>query len=172
MYEGILYDLVFVGVALFIIAAALGVVISKNIVHSALFLVLTFLGVAAIYFQLNSAFIGIIQILVYAGAITILIIFAVMLVMDKAPSKTNLPVPSPKKRMLGAYVIMLFTVFMGGAVLYTEWPQVIAETRPSEIKLIANLFLGDYVVAFEVAAILLLVAVIGAIMLAKGAEDK
>lgn len=172
MYGGLFYDLTFGAIAVFTILMALGVVLCRNIVHSALLLVLTFLGVAAVYFQLGSGFIGLVQILVYAGAISVLMIFAVMLVMDRAPSKTNLAVPGPKRRMAVAYIILLLTVFLGISVGLTDWPVADNLARASEVEFIANLLMGDYVVAFEVAAVLLLVAVVGAIMLAKGAGDK
>lgn len=172
MYGGLLYDLTFAAIALFTIITALGVVFCRNIVHSALFLVLCFLGVAAVYFQLNSGFIGLVQILVYAGAISILIIFAVMLVMDRAPSRTNLPIPGAKRHMAVGYVILLFTAFLGISVGLTEWPVADTVARADEVKVIADLLLGEYVVAFEAAAILLLIAVVGAIILAKGAEDR
>lgn len=64
-----LYDLAFIIIAGITVTAALGVVLFKNIIYSALSLILAFLGAAAIYFQLNSSFLGVIQILVYAGAI-------------------------------------------------------------------------------------------------------
>ncbi|MFA7078870.1 MAG: NADH-quinone oxidoreductase subunit J, partial [Syntrophomonas sp.] len=63
-----LNDVVFVGVSGLTILAALGVVLSRNIIHSALALILTFLGVAVTFFQLGAGFIGLVQILVYAGA--------------------------------------------------------------------------------------------------------
>lgn len=167
-----LKDISFVLIAGITIVAALGVVTLKNIVHSALFLVLTFLGVAGIYFHLNAGFVGVVQILVYAGAISVLIIFAIMLVMDKDVKKTNLPNPSLGSTLAGGYIILLMTVTLGAAVWFSTFP-VSAQSLPKdEVGLLASLMLGKYVVPFEVAAVLLLVAVVGAIILAKGAEDK
>jgi NADH:ubiquinone oxidoreductase subunit 6 (subunit J) len=167
-----LRDVAFVLIALFTICAALGVVIFKNIVHSALFLVLTFLGVAGIYFHLSAGFVGVVQILVYAGAISVLIIFAIMLVMDKDVEKTNLPNPRLGSRLLGGYIILLMTLSLAGAVWFTRFPVSSQLVPRDEVGLLASLMLGRYVVPFEVAAVLLLVAVVGAIILAKGAEDK
>lgn len=167
-----LKDISFVLIAGITIVAALGVVTFKNIVHSALFLVLTFLGVAGIYFHLNAGFVGVVQILVYAGAISVLIIFAIMLVMDKDVKKTNLPNPSMGSRLAGGYIILLLTVVLGAAVWFSTFP-ISAQLPPKdEVGFLANLMLGKYVVPFEAAAVLLLVAVVGAIILAKGAEDK
>lgn len=167
-----LKDIAFLLIAGITIVAALGVVTSKNIVHSALFLVLTFLGVAGIYFHLNASFVGVVQILIYAGAISVLIIFAIMLVMDKDVEKTNLPNPSVGSSLLGGYIILLMTVTLGAAVWFTTFPISSQLPPKDEVGFLANLMLGQYVVPFEVAAILLLVAVVGAIILAKGAEDK
>ncbi len=168
-----LNDAVFILLAVITVGAALGVVISKNIVHSALLLVLTFLGVAGLYFQMNAGFIGLVQILIYGGAISVLIIFAIMLVMDVEVEKTNLPSPSIPRRMAGVYLSVLLTAALGIAIWFTRWPLGQAGDKSfDEMALLADLMLGKYVVAFEVAAILLLVAVVGAIILAKGADEK
>lgn len=164
-----LADVVFILIALITIGAALGVVASKNIVHSALFLVLSFLGVAAIYFQLDAEFIGLVQIMVYAGAISVVIIFAIMLVMSKDVHKTNLS--NRKTRFWGALGALLVVITLGGSIYTSNWHVVSGGVPADAIGNIAQLLMGDYVVPFEVAAILLLVAVVGAIILAKGAEN-
>lgn len=164
-----LSDLVFIVTALITVVAAIGVVGFKNIVHSALSLVLSFLGVAALYFQLQAGFLGLVQILVYAGAISVLIIFAIMLVMDRDANETNLS--HDKKKYWGGLIALLVTLGLGAAVSSTSW-KVSAGSLPEDgVGALAGLLLGDYVVAFEVAAILLLVAVVGAIILAKGAGE-
>ena len=165
-----LSDLSFFIIAGVTVASALGVVISKNIIHSALFLVLTFLGVAAVYFQLNAVFIGLVQILVYAGAISVIIIFAIMLVMDDDVEKTNLA--NPATRYTGLAIAVLFLFALGGAIWTSNWPNEVGTVTVNEMALLAHLLLGDYVIAFELAAILLLIAVVGAIILAKGAKDQ
>ncbi|MGI5911589.1 MAG: NADH-quinone oxidoreductase subunit J [Syntrophomonadaceae bacterium] len=162
-----LSDVVFIVIALITIVAALGVVGLKNIVHSALSLVLSFLGVAAIYFQLEAGFLGLVQILVYAGAISVLVIFAIMLVMDKDPNETN---PSHhRQKYYGGFIAFLVTLGLGTAIYNTIWPVSLTSLPEDGVGELAQLLMGDYVVAFEVAAILLLVAVVGAIILAKGA---
>ncbi len=168
-----LNDAVFILIAVVTISSALGVVASKNIVHSALLLVVTFLGVAGFYFQMNAGFIGLVQILIYGGAISVLIIFAIMLVMDVEVEKTNLPSPSIPRRLGGIYLSILLTVALGASIWFTRWPLAEAGSQGrDEMVVLADLMLGKYVVAFEVAAILLLVAVVGAIILAKGADEK
>ncbi|MDD3269524.1 MAG: NADH-quinone oxidoreductase subunit J [Syntrophomonadaceae bacterium] len=161
--------IVFLLIAAVILVAAVGVVAFKNIVHSALALILSFLGVAAVYFQLDAGFIGLVQILVYAGAVSVLFVFAVMLVMDRDAGETNLV--NPRTRWIGAIIALLLTSGLAAAVYLTKWPQMQEPFAGDAVRQLAGLLLGDYAVAFETAAILLLIAVVGAIILAKGAEE-
>ncbi len=168
-----LYALVFTALAAVIILGAVGVVLLPNIIHNAYCLILTFLGVAGLYLQTGAGFVGIVQIFVYAGAISVLVIFAVMLVMDREPKRTSPFIPKGKRNWWAAYGVILFVAAMFLTITKTVWPQFgsgLAEK--TEVTQIADLFLGEYVIAFEAAAILLLVAVIGAIILAKGVKDE
>lgn len=163
-------EFTFWGTALIIVLTALVVVLSPNIIHSALALVVSFLGVAAVYFELGAGYLGLVQILVYAGAISVLIIFAIMLVMDKTPNKSNLAYSHGK---LTALLIALpLTVVVGWAIASSCQPVTPAIVTEEDLGIMAQLLMGDYVIAFEAAAVLLLVAVVGAIILAKGAGDK
>lgn len=162
-------DLVFYVLAACVIMAALGVVALPNIVHSALCLVLTFVGVAGVYFYLGADFIGLIQILAYAGAISVLIIFAVMLLLSRDVSESN---PSlPRGKFLAAVFSGLFAFLLMVSIYSTSWNLAGKAEFKDSIGKIAFMLMGDYVIAFEIAAILLLAAVIGAIILARG-EDK
>lgn len=167
-----LYDAVFLVIAGVTLLAALGVVLFNNIVYSALSLILTFLGVAAVYFQLNSSFLGIIQILIYAGAISVLIIFGIMLLMNREANRTNLPTPRIKALFTGGTITAMMLTALIAAIGFTGWPEYQLQKTDNSVDMLAALMLGDYVIAFEAAAILLLVAVIGAILIAKGARDK
>lgn len=163
-------DLVFIATAGITILASLGVVTSKNIIHSALLLVISFLGVAAIYFQLNAAFLGLVQIMIYAGAISVLIIFAIMLVMNQDINQSN---PSDKKgTVIGVIVAGLFTFLVSISIVGSKWGASVNNILENPVEILAEMLMGDFVVAFEVAAVLLLVAIIGAIMIAKGADEK
>lgn len=167
-----LTNIVFDLIALITIFAALGVVLSRNIVHSALFLVLTFLGVAGVFFELNAVFLGLVQILVYGGAISVLIIFAIMLVMNVKASETNLSTPSLATHLWGVFLAVLLALALAASIWYSNLPSVPDKAVNDALGTLAGLMLGKYVVAFEVAAVLLLLAVVGAIILAKGAEEK
>ncbi|MEQ8200059.1 MAG: NADH-quinone oxidoreductase subunit J [Syntrophomonadaceae bacterium] len=164
-------DLVFLIISGFTVASALGVVLSRNIVHSALALILTFIGVAMLFFGLGASFLGLVQILVYAGAVSVLTIFAIMLVMKPDPASTNPSTPSRATHILGGLLAWSVVVGLGMAIGFSRWPSLPAEPAGFDtVGVLANLLLGNYVVAFEAAAVLLLLAVVGAIILAKGAE--
>ncbi|MDD3894987.1 MAG: NADH-quinone oxidoreductase subunit J [Syntrophomonadaceae bacterium] len=167
-----LFDAVFIAIAGVTVLAALGVVLFRNIIYSALSLILSFLGVAAIYFQLNSGFLGVIQILVYAGAISVLIIFAVMLLMNRDAGRTNLTTPRTKQLFAAGGITAMMLTALTAAIGFTKWPVAHLQGNDNSITMLAEAMLNDYVIAFEAAAILLLVAVIGAILIAKGVEDK
>lgn len=167
-----LFDAVFIVIAGITITAALGVVLFRNIIYSALSLILAFLGAAAVYFQLNAGFLGVIQILVYAGAISVLIIFAIMLVMNRAAGETNLSSPRTREVFIGGTITAMMLTALMAVIGFTSWPLTGRPGPDNSPGLLAELMLGDYVIAFEAAAILLLVAVVGAIILAKGVENK
>jgi NADH-quinone oxidoreductase subunit J len=168
----IISDVFFVIISGLTILSALGVVFSRNIIHSALFLILAFLGVAGIFFELGAGFIGLVQILVYAGAISVLIIFAIMLVMNTDVKKTNMPNPNIKTHLWGVYLAALLTIALGASIWYSDFPQVKGLAVSDAVGSLAELMLGSYVVAFEVAAVLLLLAVVGAIILSRGVEEE
>ncbi|MGI6430531.1 MAG: NADH-quinone oxidoreductase subunit J [Syntrophomonadaceae bacterium] len=107
-------DLVFMILGLITLLGALGVVAFKNIVHAALALVVSFLGVAGLYFQLQAEFLGLVQVMVYAGAISVLVIFAIMLVMDRDPETTNLS--NKVNRWWGGLIALLFAALIGASL--------------------------------------------------------
>ena len=159
-----------VGQILFFIIAgltllmALGVVVARNLFHAALFLVGVFFGIAAIFILLEAEFLAMAQIIIYIGAITTLIIFAIMLskgVMDDELGNYNNQ----------WYFAGGATIFFFGLVswLMTRMPaHMMAGKIPDDaIQQIGKGFVGHYVVPFEVASVLLLVALVGAIMLAR-----
>lgn len=168
-----LNDAVFLVIAGVTVVAALGVVSSRNIIHSALFLILAFLGVAAVFFTLGAGFLGLVQILVYAGAVAVLIIFAIMLVLNVTAARSNPAQPSRETRFWGALVATILTMTLGSAVWNSHLrPVSDGQAVTDTVGALAELMLGNYVVAFEAAAILLLVAVVGAIILARGGGEE
>ncbi|AKX93742.1 NADH-quinone oxidoreductase subunit J family protein [Neomoorella thermoacetica] len=151
------------------IAAALAVVLLKNIVHSALYLVLTFAGVAGLYILLQAEFLAAVQLLVYAGAVAILIVFAVMLTRRGDIKASNLF--NINYLAAGVVSLALFVVIVLGTGRMT-WTTAPAQAPANNVAAIANAFLGRFAIPFEVAAVLLLVAMVGAILLARGGKPE
>jgi NADH-quinone oxidoreductase subunit J len=158
---------VFITCSLVTLGAAFAVVTSKNLFHSALFLVLSFVGVASLYILLEAPFLAAVQILVYVGAIAILIVFAVMLtrrLMAKDLVQRN---TQWGWSALGA--VLLF-VALGLILLRVNWPVVEAAVPAETISILGQDLMGRYLVPFEVASVLLLVALVGSIIIARERE--
>ena len=148
-----------------LLAALLAVTI-RNIFHAALGLVLTLLGVAATYFILRAEFLGAIQILLYVGAIVTLIIFAVMLTYRLGD--TSIPT-SNHQRLPVAVGIVILIGFLARIMVQTSWP--IKSTLSSiDARLIGKMLMSTYVFPFEVISLVLVVALVGAIVIARGDE--
>lgn len=159
-------QVIFVMIALFTMAGALITVVAPNIFHNAMGLVATFFGVTGIYVLLEAEFLAVSQVLVYVGAIATLITFAIMLTRGMMQGKSA----STNRQTLSTAIIasLLFLVLIG-IILNVAWPNVGEEISGSE-ALIADLgemFVTSYLVPFELMAVLLLIALAGAIMLAR-----
>ena len=155
-------------IAFYILAAlttisAIMVVSLRNIFHSVLFLVLAFAGIAGIYITLSAEFVAAIQVLIYAGAIAVLMLFAMMLT-SNAMTEGNPSGHMNASAFLGAFLIFITLAYVA---LVTPWKQTAEPSAEFSIGRIADLLFNTYVLPFEVASILLLVAMIGAIVLAK-----
>ena len=156
--------LLFLGLCGLIIGSAFMVATSPNLVHSAVSLLFTLFGIAAIYIYLYADFIAATQVVIYVGGILVLIIFGVMLTnkIENATitSKTHNQIP-------GAFfsAILLFLHFY--IIFNTKW--LVNDNLPKEstIDSIGNLLLTKYLLPFEVVSILLLAALIGAAMLSR-----
>jgi NADH-quinone oxidoreductase subunit J len=161
--------LIFGFASLVTLGAAIAVVTNKNILHSAYYLILAFVGIAAIYVMLEAPFIAVVQILVYIGAIAILIIFAIMLtrkLMSKEMEQQNAQwIPSA----LGA--LALFVVL--GWIVYTAgWPVHEGAVPAEPITQLGEDLLTTYLVPFEIASVLLLAALVGAILIGREKETE
>ena len=164
-------EIAFYTISAFILGFALLVVTTKDTVHSVLFLVLDFLFVAALYVLLGAQFLAVIQILVYAGGIVVLYLFVVMLVNLKRPPETH---EDPHRRTrLG---LVLAAVVLGEFALITAYGYATpapalapAGAMPvtGNTQEVGWLLYTSYLIPFEIASMLLLVAMIGAIVLAK-----
>jgi len=156
--------------AILSIAAAWGVVTSKNIVHSALYLALSFSGVAVLYVLLNADFLAAVQLLIYTGAVSIMVVFAVMLTLRGEVSESN---PQNRSWFAGALVSALVFVMIGLVILTnTDWRILAAPwTSGGSAEDMSLLLLTQYMIPFEAAAVLLTIALAGAVILAKGVNE-
>ena len=145
---------------------SLGVVLLENIVYSAFLLGGVFLSVAGLYLLLNASFVAAAQVLVYVGAVNVLILFAIMLVNKREELKTIQGLRL--RRILSGGVCIGLLTLLVRVVVSTPWslpgPQAIGERATERIG--EHLF-TDYLLPFELASVLLLMAMIGAIVLAR-----
>ena len=162
--------LIFLGTASVAILAALLMVTQKNPIHSALFLILTFLCTAVLFVLLQSPFIAIIQVLVYAGAVMMLIIFVIMLL--ELDRELRVPPKISFSKSLGVLTVVLvmlglfFAVF-GGAKGATGGYTPEKVSQLGSAKVVGKLLFTDYLLPFEIVSILLIAAIVGAVVLAK-----
>jgi NADH-quinone oxidoreductase subunit J len=170
-------DTVVFGIAaLLVIASALMVVINTHPVHSALYLVLTFLGLAVFFFQLQAPFLAFVQIIVYAGAIMVLFLFVIMLLGEDKPmaSERSLGVSLP----VGIAIALVLIAELG--YLMVRQPEPGADVQVANVVTIGqqsvpfgsvqslgNTLFIKYLFAFEATSIVLLIAMVGVVVLAK-----
>ena len=155
-----------------ILGFAVLVVSTQNTVHAVLFLVLNFLAVAALYVLLTAQFLAVIQVLVYAGGIVVLYLFVVMLVNLKRPPEDH---SAPQRHAwLGFGLAALVLVQLGAIIVWggagtaaDPYTMQNSDLALNNVERIGMLLYTDYLVPFEVASMLLLVAMVGAIILAK-----
>ena len=143
------------------------VITAKSTVHSVLFLVADFLCVAALYVTLRAPFLAVIQVMVYAGGIVVLYLFVVMLVNLKRPPEAH----SDPRRLSRLGVVMAAAILIEVAAIFlVGWAKPVAvegTLSPLNVEQIGRALYTDYLIPFELASFLLLVAMIGAIILAK-----
>lgn len=165
----------FVIFALFILGGALGVVTTRNLIHGTLYLILSLFGVAGFFVLLSAPFLASVQVLVYIGAIAILIVFAVML----TRSMTRLRDLYNEQWLLsGIAGVLLFGVLAIGVIL-PVWGQYGSQSdQPVSDLVVGTVDLGKalvdqngYVLPFEVASLLLTAAMIGAIVIARDDQE-
>ena len=164
-------SIAFYTLAAFILGFAVLVVTTKDTVHSVLFLVLDFLFVAALYVLLGAQFLAAIQILVYAGGIVVLYLFVVMLVNLKRPPEAHSDPHRRTKLGLGLGVAVLAELALL-AVRSSDMPvrpivEAAAVPVTGNTEVVGWMLYTNYLIPFEIASMLLLVAMIGAIVLAK-----
>jgi len=152
--------------AVMMIGAALGVVLLSNIVYSAFLLGGVFISIAGMYLLLNADFVAAAQVLIYVGAVNVLILFAIMLV-NKREDFAALPKAWIRQALTAVVCLGLFAL-LSGMVLSTPWSLSSGPAAgDNSIVVIGLHFFSDFLLPFELASILLLIAMVGAIILAR-----
>jgi NADH:ubiquinone oxidoreductase subunit 6 (subunit J) len=157
---------VFILLSIVSLGGALGVVLHRNIFNAALFLVLSFVGVVGFYVLLEAEFLAMIQLLVYVGAIAILIIFAVMLsrrLMEPGYVDRNEQWAGGALAAAALFAVLVIVLLM------VNWPTVASVVPADSIAQLGVALISPdkYLLPFEVASVLLLVALVGAVIIAR-----
>lgn len=160
-----LFDIVFWFFAAITLASAAIVVFSRNIIYAAFALLFTLFGVAGIYVLLNADFIAVTQLLVYVGGILVLMVFGVMLtnnVVDVAMKSGTLQV------LPATLVVALVAGTLCGVFYVTDWRVLpTQDAPPTTAGALGTMMMTSYLLPFEVASVILLVALVGAAMIAR-----
>jgi NADH-quinone oxidoreductase subunit J len=161
-------DALVAGLATLMLASAIAVVSMRDIIRCGLAMIVCFLALAGLYVSLGAVMVAATQVIVYIGAISVLILFAIMLTQDKAaPSRLVFQTQAAPAAIAAIIVAILVAIAAAG----TNWGAVTEAARVAT-KDLANLLFGNYVLAFEAVSVLLLAAVIGGVFLAKREKDQ
>ncbi len=169
--EQALQIFVFVILTLMTLGGGLAVVTSRNLFHAALSLILSLAGVVGYYVLLDAGFLAIVQLLIYIGAISILILFSIMLTRGLM---TPRQVQRNEQWWIAALVVFLTFVVLIVALWQMVWPIADDEalrTPNVAISQLGEALVGPYAIPFEIISVLLLVALVGAIVLARETEN-
>lgn len=170
-------ELLFISSAIATIGCALGVLVVKNIMHSAVFLLGSLMGVAGLYATLGADFVAVTQIMVYVGGVVILMLFAVMLTggtnfISRAQNLLGLPASMGNKWTYGigllvGLVFLLTNIKLIMGLTKTLPSNAINNEFPSTVAQIGHLLIKEHVLAFEISSVLLLGALVGAAIIAR-----
>lgn len=158
----------FFALAIVAIAAAVGVLVSKNAVYSALALLVNFAVLAVMYVMLHAQFVAVVQVIVYAGAIVVLFLFVIMLI----GTETRLLGTRGRSRQIATIIAVVAGVAFLASVVYVSMAGTLASDQGrvpgnGAVQAIGEALFTQYLLPFELASVLLLVAMIGAVVLAR-----
>ena len=157
-------NVVFGILAVVMVAAAFRLVTTQNVVRAALFLAIVLAGAAGLYILLAAEFVAWVQVLVYIGAVVVLLLFGVML--TRAPIGRDADLDNDQ-RVLGALVALFLLGALGAVLLDAFGSQEVGNVTIRRTGEVGDSIFGDFVVPFEVASVLLLSALVGAVALAR-----
>lgn len=172
--DALLPNLIFYCLAVIILVSAAFTAFASNLVHAAFSLLFTFFGVAALYLYLSADFVGVSQVIIYVGGILVLLLFGVMFTGSQPGG--NIRQTLQTKR--GIFLLVLMFCMLIPVVFITPWPGIaeggtntIIESSNTAVGTVADIgkmLLTKYLLPFEIASLLLLVALIGAVVIARG----
>lgn len=157
----------FYALAVVTLGSASMVAMVRDLIHAVLFLILTFIGIAGLYITLSADFVAVVQILIYAGAISVLLLFAILLTPRASRDNASVSYRAPISMIAGLLGVVIVFV-----TLDTEWATVKGDRFENSAGEIGRALLDPYVLPFEVASIVLVVAMVGAIMLVHPGRQK
>ncbi len=161
-----LFDIAFFVFAFITVVSAFIVVFSKSVIYSAFSLLFTFFGVAALYVLLHADFIAVTQVLIYVGGILVLMLFGVML----TNKIVNVELKTGTLHTIPALLLVSVVAGTLGGLFYSTWKGDVAPPPPpfeSTTKTLGEMLMTSYLLPFEIASVLLLVALMGAAMFAR-----
>lgn len=165
--------IVFVVAAIVILTGALGVILARNPVHSALMLIMTLFGVAVLFVAQEAHFLAAVQVIVYAGAIVVLFLFVIMLLgVDQADSIETEPIGGQRPAagvvaLVGVGLIVLLAVRAVQVSTGAQSTSGALDGEGTNLQKLARVLFTDYLFAFEATSVLLVIAVVGAVVLAR-----
>lgn len=165
--------IVFLIAAAICLSGAIGVIVAKNPVHSALMLIMTLFGIAVLFVAQEAHFLAAVQVIVYAGAIVVLFLFVIMLLGVDVASDIELGGFKGQREVAAGFAVIAMAV-VGWFIANVDEPVTgrasqngaLDESTP-DVELLADSLFSDYVYAFELTSVLLVIAVIGAVVLAR-----
>ena len=183
-------DVLFWVLAIVAIASALGVVLLRNVFRAALLLVVVFLAVAGFFIMMNAEFLGVVQLIIYVGAISILIVFAILMTQDviqgNLPNRLQIPAVLLPTLLFAAIAFAVFNtdwklisddpdaqahaeLVQGNTIagVSEEETSRLASPEAAQRSGLGDLLINDFVLPFELASVLLLAAIIGALALTR-----
>lgn len=161
-------EVVFYLLALVAIVGGIGVVTVPNVVHAALFLILSLLATAGFYILLSSEFLALVQILVYGGGVATIILFGLMLTRGR-----ELPEVGPGGQWpIGLAAALVLGIALLIAVLGSDWPRQTGDVTMVSLETLAGALFRDWLLPFEIVSIVLTVALIGAIVISRQEEGE
>lgn len=165
MAQDVVVSIAFWVLAITTLAASIAVVAVRGVFRAAVFLILSFVGVAGLYITLSADFLGVVQILVYAGAVAVLVVFAIMMTHDQIHGGQEGDLWLP-----GGIIAGLLFLVSGVLIVLARWtprqPDQVVDNGNTTLA-IAQVMFNQYALPFEVASLLLLGAMIGAIVIAR-----